>query len=236
MPEIARVRAGDLTVAYRTWGPESAPPLILLHGLTSSGAAWEAVARALASDWRVYAPDARGHGRTDWPGEYSFASMAADVGNFAAALRLRRPVLIGHSMGGIAAYRHARAVGDGLAALVLSETPPPTPIQRPLPPRPDGPQSYDYDARVAVVRQLAEPDPGWWDGLADIAVPTLVIGGGDTSPFDQDLMAAMAERIPNGRFASLPGGHRIPATAPAELAAAVTEFLSTTIDLGQNKT
>lgn len=230
------VRVAELSVRYRSWGEADAPPLLLLHGLTSFGAAWEPVARTLASDWRVLAPDARGHGGTDHPGEYSFASMAEDLAGFIAALGLHRPAVVGHSMGGVAAYRYASRPGTALSGLVLTETPPPQPIRRPLPPRPAEPLPYDYAARATVVRELAEPDPGWWDRLAAITAPSLVVGGGPDSPFDQDAMAAMAERIPGARFTTIPGGHGLPATEPEALAAAVTEFLSTTIDLGANKT
>lgn len=234
-PPPRTVDVGDLTVGYRTWGEGSAPPLVLLHGLTSSSAAWDAVARPLGRRWRVYAPDARGHGDTDRTESYRFAAMAADLGGFLDALDLRRPVVVGHSMGGIAAYRYACSAPDRLAGLVLSETPPPHPIRRPLPPRPDRPLSYDYAAREAVVRQLAEPDPDWWESFDAIPVPSLVIGGGPDSPFDQHLMAEMAARLRRSRFVTIAAGHRIPAVAPTALAEAVAEFVSTSIDLGASK-
>ena len=43
----------------------------MLHGLGSSGASWRHVAPALGERFRVIAPDARGHGDSDWTHGYS---------------------------------------------------------------------------------------------------------------------------------------------------------------------
>lgn len=71
------VQAGAVRLAYRAWGPSAAPPVVLLHALGEQSADWSPVARELAASWRVYAPDLRGHGGSDWPGEYTVAALAA---------------------------------------------------------------------------------------------------------------------------------------------------------------
>jgi N-formylmaleamate deformylase len=43
------------------------PPLVLLHGLTGSGACWSPLARALEGEYDVVMPDARGHGDSSTP-------------------------------------------------------------------------------------------------------------------------------------------------------------------------
>jgi pimeloyl-ACP methyl ester carboxylesterase len=63
-----RVQAGGVRLAYRTWGPADAPPVVLLHALGEGSSDWARVAEALAPAWRVYAPDLRGHGASDWLG------------------------------------------------------------------------------------------------------------------------------------------------------------------------
>ncbi|WP_405875964.1 alpha/beta fold hydrolase [Streptomyces sp. NBC_00005] len=65
------VKANGITLAYRSWGPEDAPPVLLLHSRGADGADWTPIAERLATGVhprRVYAPDLRGHGRSDWPG------------------------------------------------------------------------------------------------------------------------------------------------------------------------
>ena len=93
---------GGLTFHYVTWGPESAPPLVLLHGLTSHARSWDALGRELATSRRVIALDQRGHGDSDRApdGDYSVATMAGDVAGFVDAIGLERFDLLGLSMGG----------------------------------------------------------------------------------------------------------------------------------------
>src|ERR1700743_1926912 len=57
-----QVRGADYLV--RLWGPGSAPPLVLLHGARSTSATFQFLVDAFKMDWRVIAPDWRGHGHT----------------------------------------------------------------------------------------------------------------------------------------------------------------------------
>jgi pimeloyl-ACP methyl ester carboxylesterase len=102
----------------RTGGDK--PPVVLLHGLMGSGACWAHLARALAGEFDVVMPDARGHGESSAPDRgYGYADLAEDVIGLIEALRLTRPVLLGHSMGGMtAAVVASRGLGL-LGGLVL---------------------------------------------------------------------------------------------------------------------
>ena len=104
-PGLARlVQAGGVRLAYRTWGPVEAPPVVLLHALGEQSPDWGPVAAALASSWHVYAPDLRGHGASDWPGSYTIEQLTRDLAAFLDALDLDHVVLGGHSVGGPPAY------------------------------------------------------------------------------------------------------------------------------------
>src|SRR5215472_7706044 len=104
-----------IQMAYRAWGTPGAPPMVLLHALGESAADWEDVAPVFAGYWQVYAPDLRGHGRSERPGEYSLELMCADVAGLPDALALGRVDLIGHSMGGalalLLAEQHPQRIG-----------------------------------------------------------------------------------------------------------------------------
>ncbi|MEQ7124360.1 alpha/beta fold hydrolase [Actinopolymorpha sp. B11F2] len=226
MTERRIVDVSALRIAYRVDGGPDTPPMVLLHGLTSDGSSWNSVLPAFSAHWRVYVPDLRGHGETTWPGEYAFGLMKDDLLGFLDRLDLERAVLVGHSMGGVAAYLLAQEHPGRVAALVLEETPPPVPHRRTVPERPPGPLSYDWAVRPAVVGQVNSPDPAWWEQLEAIKSPTLVIGGGPASPFDQDAIAAMADRIPGARMVSIPVGHGVHKEDPTEFVAAVTGFLA----------
>lgn len=101
----------------RTGG--AGPPIVLLHGLTGSGACWTPIARALEADFDVVMPDARGHGGSSAPDHgYRYDDLARDVLGLIAGLALDRPIVIGHSMGGMTAAVVA-ARGAALRGLVL---------------------------------------------------------------------------------------------------------------------
>lgn len=198
--------------------------MVLLHGLTSDGSSFDGVADVLAERWRVLVPDQRGHGETGPAAEYSFELLAADLGEFLDEQGLTAPVLVGHSMGAVAAYLHAARQPARVGVLVLAESPPPFPQQRPIPERPGEVLGYDWRARVDLIGQVNSPGAGWFGELAVVRAPTLVIGGGPTSPFPQEQMRAMAEQVPNGRFHELPVGHGVHREAPEEFVALLTEF------------
>jgi pimeloyl-ACP methyl ester carboxylesterase len=79
-------------------------PVVLLHGLMGSGACWTPLARALEGQFDVVMPDARGHGGSSTPHHgYRYDDLASDVVGLIRTLELSRPVLLGHSMGGMTA-------------------------------------------------------------------------------------------------------------------------------------
>ena len=102
----------------RTGGAK--PPVVLLHGLTGSGACWTPLARALEGEFDVVMPDARGHGGSSAPHHgYRYDDLASDVVGLIRGLELARPVLLGHSMGGMTAAVVASRGAGILRGLVL---------------------------------------------------------------------------------------------------------------------
>jgi N-formylmaleamate deformylase len=95
--------ANGVNIHYlRTGGAK--PPLVLLHGLTGSGACWTPSARALESEYDLVMPDARGHGKSSTPLHgYRYEDLASDVVALFRELGLAAPILLGHSMGGMTA-------------------------------------------------------------------------------------------------------------------------------------
>ncbi|MGV9369467.1 MULTISPECIES: alpha/beta fold hydrolase [Micromonospora] len=226
MTEIGYADLPGLRMAYRSWGRAGGRPLVALHGGTGSGESWATLAAALGATTRTYAPDLRGYGATGPASAYSLELVRDDVRGLLDALELPRVTVLGHSSGAVAAHLLARAYPDRVAALVLVEPPPPVPLGLRLPPRPDGPLPYDWAAREAFVAELNAPPPTWWEGLAEITAPTLVVAGGPASHLPQHELARMAARIPAARLVVVEGGHAVPAARPAEFATAVRDFLA----------
>lgn len=225
-PEVHSVQAGGIRLAYRVWGDPSAPPVVLAHGRGGDSRDWTEIAQQLAADHRVYALDFRGHGLSDWTGRYSFELFRDDLHAFMEARNLAGATVVGHSMGGAAAYLLAEREPGLIGRLVVEEAPTLVPLDPPRPPveRPDEQLDFDWPVVPSIDAQLNDPDPTGRERLGDITAPTLVIGGGPGSHLPQDQLARMAQQIPDCRFVTIDAGHLVHAARPAEFLAALRSF------------
>ena len=93
----------------------SGPPLVVLHGLFGSSGNWRGIARELAATHTVHCVDLRNHGASPCADSMGYVEMADDVLQLIRTLRLDRPAVLGHSMGGktvmALALRQPSAVG-----------------------------------------------------------------------------------------------------------------------------
>jgi 2-succinyl-6-hydroxy-2,4-cyclohexadiene-1-carboxylate synthase len=95
--------------------PEVAPPVVLLHGFTHTGASWDPVVSALGESYRALAPDIRGHGTNAARVPVALDDVLEDL----AALAPDRFTLVGYSMGGRIALHAAVALPERIERLVL---------------------------------------------------------------------------------------------------------------------
>ena len=118
-----RVTIGGLRLHYFDWGNPAAPPLVCVHGYTSSADAFNGFARHFRDRFHIVALDVRGHGESEWSpdGAYSYRDQAGDLAAFADRLGLDQFILLGTSMGGIIAMTYAMEHGQRLRALVLND-------------------------------------------------------------------------------------------------------------------
>jgi len=96
------------------------PVIIFVSGLGGTAAYWKPQVASFANDFTVVTYDQRGSGMSDHPsGPYSIETLVDDLQALIAALRLVRPVLIGHSTGGAIGQILAARQPDLLAGMVL---------------------------------------------------------------------------------------------------------------------
>ncbi|MFT4100265.1 MAG: alpha/beta hydrolase [Burkholderiaceae bacterium] len=108
------------------------PQLLLVPGITSPAITWGFVAERLAAHFDVHVLDVRGRGLSEAGDlDYTLDAMADDV--VALAERMRRPVVLGHSMGARTAIRAARRDPAPLSGLILVDPPMSGPGRRPYP-------------------------------------------------------------------------------------------------------
>lgn len=103
------------------------PPLILLHGWTSSHQEWFPFLGELTARHRVYRWDARGHGGHVLQVEASATvdRMARDLRNLIGHYELQGATAVGHSMGALTLWQYLRDFGPhGLAKLCLIDQSP----------------------------------------------------------------------------------------------------------------
>jgi 3-oxoadipate enol-lactonase len=98
----------------------SGKAVVLLHGFCGSSMYWQYVISELEKNYRVIAPDLRGHGKTSVPeGTYTMESMADDIAQLLQKLNISEAVLFGHSLGGYIALAFAEKYAERLRGLSL---------------------------------------------------------------------------------------------------------------------
>jgi pimeloyl-ACP methyl ester carboxylesterase len=149
------IHANALEIGYETAG--EGPPLVLVHGATSSGRDnFAHQIPALATLFTVYAPDARGHATTRWDALAGFRAewLVDDLSAFVEALGVSSIHLLGFSMGAMTALTFAVRYPHRVRTLVVGGV---SPLREP---------------RASVARRLMDPvridrdDPGWGALLA----------------------------------------------------------------------
>ncbi len=83
---------------YRTGRKK--PPFVMLHGAADNGLCWGPVAEYFSSDYDIILVDAQGHGKSDRLGpDFEYMDHARQVVRILTELGVRKPVIMGHSMG-----------------------------------------------------------------------------------------------------------------------------------------
>jgi pimeloyl-ACP methyl ester carboxylesterase len=103
-------------------GDGQKPTVVLLHGKNFSGAYWAQTANFLQSrGYGVLIPDQIGFGKSSKPAHYqfSFAQLADNTRALIERLKIEKPVIVGHSMGGMLATRYALLYGNDVERLIL---------------------------------------------------------------------------------------------------------------------
>ena len=96
--------------------------VVLLHGKNFCAGSWEAAIRALVGEgYRVVAPDQVGFCKSTKPERYQYGlhTLAANTRALLDQLGVQRPIVLGHSMGGMLAMRYSLQYPQGLSQLVL---------------------------------------------------------------------------------------------------------------------
>lgn len=106
------------------WQKGAGAPILLLHGITDSGACWGRTADALAKNFTVLALDQRGHGKSDAPiNRYSFDEYVADALELLRVNGYANAIVMGHSFGAVVALNLAAHHPQAVSRLILEDPP-----------------------------------------------------------------------------------------------------------------
>jgi pimeloyl-ACP methyl ester carboxylesterase len=102
-PVVGTTHVGPHSASWLSWGDAARPTIVLLHGGAAHACWWWFTAALLHDDFHVVALDLSGHGSSDWRPEYTYAAWVEEVIAVALPDERARPVVVGHSMGGMVA-------------------------------------------------------------------------------------------------------------------------------------
>jgi esterase len=126
VPESKHLLIDGLRLHYLDWGNRSSTPLIFLHGGCLTAHTWDLVCLALRDDYHCLALDLRGHGDSQWSAtlDYRPQTHVRDLAGLIDALRLVKPVLVGHSLGGLVSVNYAGNASERLGGVVVVDVGP----------------------------------------------------------------------------------------------------------------
>ncbi len=148
---MADFKQGDVTIDgikihyYRSGGNK--PPVILLHGVSDNGLCWTRVADALSEKYDVIMVDAQGHGLSDRAGKnFTFENHTRQTAGIIKELGLKKPLVMGHSMGAGTAANLAADYPNLPGAIIMED--PPWSDLAPHPRNPDEARKMQQDFRT----------------------------------------------------------------------------------------
>jgi 3-oxoadipate enol-lactonase len=118
---MPKAHVNGINLYYEQEG--SGYPLVLISGYTADNSAWMLIRQELAKHFSLILVDNRGAGRSDIPDSpYTVETMAEDVRALIESLRLKKPHIVGHSMGGAIAQSLAFKYPQIAGKLVLANS------------------------------------------------------------------------------------------------------------------
>jgi 3-oxoadipate enol-lactonase len=118
------MKTSDGRFSYQAAGDLASPPLVFLHGIGGAARAWGGQLDFFGDRYRAIAWDMPGYGRSTPLPAVSIAALADAFQDFLQQVGAIKPVLVGHSIGGMIVQQllaKSRTIGG---AVVLAQTSP----------------------------------------------------------------------------------------------------------------
>jgi 3-oxoadipate enol-lactonase len=109
---------------YEAAGDGGKPPLVFLHGIGGAARAWRSQIAGFSNRYRAIAWDMPGYGGSAPLATVSIATLADALQDFLQQIGADRPILVGHSIGGMIVQQWLIKHPHAAAAVVLAQTSP----------------------------------------------------------------------------------------------------------------
>jgi len=121
---ITALKTGDGRFTFEAAGDASKIPLVFLHGIGGAARAWRDQLGAFGDRYRAIAWDMPGYGGSAPLAAVSIATLAGALQDFLGQIGATRPILVGHSIGGMVVQEWLVKYPTIAAAVVLAQTSP----------------------------------------------------------------------------------------------------------------
>ena len=148
-PDIKTVKIKGSKISYNCWGEKNKPGLIFVHGGMAHADWWNFITPYFLKTHRVIAMNLGGMGDSEWRKEYSTETWGLEIEGVCKKEKLKKPIIIGHSLGGMCGVYAASIMKKNLYGLVIVDT-------AILPPS-DKPPKFDFKIRAnKIYKSLKE--------------------------------------------------------------------------------
>ena len=124
MPHLAPMKTKDGRFGYEAAGNPSLPPLLFLHGIGGAARAWRGQLDFFKHRYRTIAWDMPGYGGSAPLPTVSIAALAEALQDFLQQVSATKPILVGHSIGGMIVQQVLATNPSIASAVVLAQTSP----------------------------------------------------------------------------------------------------------------
>jgi 3-oxoadipate enol-lactonase len=124
VPRLAPLKTKDGRFSYEAAGAPASPPLVFLHGIGGAARAWHGQLDAFSGRYRTIAWDMPGYGGSAPLPTVSMATLAGALQDFLRQIGAVKPILVGHSIGGMIVQQLLAKSPDIAGAVVLAQTSP----------------------------------------------------------------------------------------------------------------
>jgi 3-oxoadipate enol-lactonase len=118
------MKTKDGRFGYEAAGDTALPPLVFLHGIGGAARSWRGQLDAFGDNYRAIAWDMPGYGGSAPLPAVSIATLADALRDFLQQIGATKPILVGHSIGGMIVQQLLVNSPDIAGAVVLAQTSP----------------------------------------------------------------------------------------------------------------